>query len=67
LTATGNATNFVLGWRALPGLSYQIYCSTNLINWIPYGNAITGSNGPVQLVVPLGGAPMQFYSVQSSN
>jgi hypothetical protein len=65
LTAGGNATNFVVGWQALAGVKYQIYNSTNLADWQPYGSAITGSNGPVQIPVPTGGSA-QFFSVQSS-
>jgi hypothetical protein len=66
LTAAGNATNFVFGWQAIAGVNYQIYSSTDLINWLPYGSAFTASNGPVQILVPTGG-PVQFFSVQSSN
>jgi hypothetical protein len=67
LTAGGNATNFALGWQAISGVNYQVYSSTDLINWLPYGAAFTGSNGPVQILVPIGGSPMQFFSVQSGN
>jgi len=67
LTAGGNATNFVLSWQGFSGVSYQVYFSTNLPNWLPYGAAITGSNGPVQIIiVPTGGPPAQFFYVQSS-
>ncbi len=67
LTAGGNATNIVLNWQGLPGVSYQIYSSSNLVNWLPFGAAVAGSNGPVQIIiVPTGGGPMQFFSVQSS-
>ena len=66
LTAAGNATNLVLGWQAIAGVNYQIYSSTNLSDWLPYGSAFTASNGPVQILVPTGG-PGQFFSVQSSN
>jgi len=63
----GNATNFVFSWQGLPGVSYQVYSSTNLINWLPYGAAVTGSNGPLQIIiVSTNGGPAQFFSVQSS-
>ena len=68
LTAGGNATNFVLSWQAIPGVNYQVYSSTDLINWVPYGGAVTGSNGLVQIIiVPTDGGPVQFFSVQSGN
>ncbi len=66
LTAGGSATNFALGWHALAGVKYQVYSSTNLADWQPYGSAITGSNGPVQIPVPTSSGPAQFFSVQSS-
>lgn len=67
LTAWASATNLILGWQAIPGVNYQIYSSTNLINWQAYGGVITGSNGPIQIPMPTTAAPMQFFSVQSSN
>jgi hypothetical protein len=67
LGAGGNATNVVFNWQGLPGVSYQVYYSTNLMNWLPYGAAITGSNGPVQIIiVPTNGGPAEFFSVQAS-
>ena len=68
LTAGGNATNLVLNWQGLPGVNYQVYCSTDLVNWqLVVGAAVTGSNGPAQIIiVPTNGGPAQFFSVQSS-
>jgi hypothetical protein len=65
LTAGGNATNIFLNWLGLPGANYQIYSSTDLVNWVPFGGGFPGSNAPIQIViVPTG--PIQFFSVQSS-
>jgi hypothetical protein len=67
LTAQGNATNLVLNWQGLPWVNYQVYCSTDLVNWLPLGAAVTGTNGPVQVIIaPTNGGPAQFFSVQSS-
>jgi hypothetical protein len=67
LTAGGNATNILLNWQGLPGVNYQVYSSTDLFNWLPYGGAVTGSNAPIQfIIVPTNGGPVQFFSVQSS-
>jgi hypothetical protein len=66
VTAGANATNFVLSWQANGGVNYQVYCSTDLVNWVPYGSAFTGSNAPVQVPVPTSGGPAQFFSVRSS-
>ncbi|EEF58394.1 carboxypeptidase-like regulatory domain-containing protein [Pedosphaera parvula] len=67
LAAGVNSTNFVLSWQAIPGVNYQVYSSTNLINWLPYGSALTGSNGPVQFPVPIGDGPQQFFRVQPTD
>jgi hypothetical protein len=66
LGAAVNAGNFNLNWQALPGVNYQVYYSTDLVNWLRYGAVITGSNGPVQLLIPTTGNPQQFFSIQSS-
>ena len=66
LSGAVNASNFSLNWQALPGVNYQVYYSTDLVNWLPYGGALTGSNGPVQLLIPTSGNPQQFFSVQPS-
>jgi hypothetical protein len=62
-----NAGNFALQWQAIPSVSYQVYSSTNLVNWIPYGAPMTGSNGTVQVLVPIGTGPKQFFKVQSNH
>jgi hypothetical protein len=60
-------TNFGLGWYGISGVNYQVYSSTNLMNWVPYGVPITGSNSVIQLTVPVGNQPQMFFQVQSGN
>jgi len=67
LTAGRNSTNFSINWQAIPGVNYQVYSSTNLTNWLPYGGALSGSNGSVQILVPIGSNTVQYFSVQSSD
>ncbi|MGP8199274.1 MAG: beta strand repeat-containing protein [Limisphaerales bacterium] len=66
LTAAGNATNLVLNWQGIPGVSYQVYSSTDLINWQPVGAAVPGVNGPVQIAIPPTNSSPEFFCVQSS-
>jgi hypothetical protein len=66
LTATGNATNLVLNWQGIPAVSYQVYCSSNLVNWLPVGSAVPGSNGLVQIAVSPTNSGPEFYCVQST-
>ena len=59
-------TNLNLGWFGINGVTYQPQCSTNLVNWFPYGSAIIGTNGPVMLTLPFN-APQMFFRLSVSN
>jgi hypothetical protein len=61
------ATNLMMNWLGISGVTYQLYSSTNLVDWLPYGDAFPGTNGPVELLVPTVGDPARFFRVQASN
>jgi hypothetical protein len=61
------ATNLMMNWLGISGVTYQLYSSTNLVDWLPYGDAFPGTNGPVELLVPTGGDPARFFRVQAGN
>ena len=67
LSCTAQGTNLVAGWFGLPGVTYQIYSSTNLVDWVPYGEPFAGSNAVVQIPLPIGGGPQEFFRVQAAN
>jgi hypothetical protein len=67
LAAQATATDFILGWQTISGVSYQIFSSTNLADWLPYGSAFIGSNAPVQILVPMDANSLMFFRVQSRN
>ena len=60
-------TNFLARWHGLPGVTYRLYYSTNLVDWRPYGEPVAGSNALVQIPLPLDGAPKKFFRVQANN
>jgi hypothetical protein len=60
-------TNLMMNWFGISGVTYQLYSSTNLVDWLPYGTAFPGTNGPVVLLVPTNGDPARFFRVQASN
>ena len=61
------ATNLMMNWFGISGVTYQLYSSTNLVDWLPYGDAFPGTNGPVVLPIPINGDPARFFRVQASN
>jgi len=56
----------VLSWNGIAGVAYQPLYSTNLVDWLPYGNALPGTNGPIQFVMPIDTAPQLFFRVGAS-
>ena len=67
LSAGLQTTNLTMSWYGISGVNYQIYASTNLVDWVPYGTAFPGTNGPVVLPIPINGDPAWFYRVQAGN
>jgi hypothetical protein len=57
----------LLNWYGLSGVTYQPLCSTNLVNWLPYNGPVTGTNGPMQLLLPMGTDPIMFFRVGASD
>jgi hypothetical protein len=60
-------TNLVLSWTGLPGVTYFPYYSTNLLDWLPYDGFLTGTNGPMQLIIPLDNQPANFFRLRVAN
>jgi hypothetical protein len=52
-------------WSAFLNVSYQIQSTTNLINsgWANLGSSIRATNNVVNVSLPMGNAPKQFYRV----
>jgi len=65
--ATGlNGGNLSLNWAGIPGVTYQLLWSTNLMNWQPMGNPVLGTNGPMQILTPLGSNSAAFFQLNAS-
>jgi hypothetical protein len=67
LGSSVQSTNLVLTWYGIPGATYQPFYSTNLIDWLPYGGTLSGSNNTVQFMLPIGPEPRKFLRVQANN
>jgi hypothetical protein len=61
LQALPQGPNLNLNWYGANGVTYQIQDSTDLINWVPYGTPITGTNGPISISIPTAGSPQMFF------
>jgi len=62
--ATQVQTNtYIVSWYGISGVTYQTLYSTNLVYWLPYGVSLPGTNGPLQVLVPLGTDPSMFFRV----
>lgn len=66
LSSSMSGTNLTLSWTGMTGVNYQTQYSTNLVNWLPYGEIVPGTNGPMQLSLPLGTDPEEFYRLSAT-
>ena len=58
-----SGTNLAVNWAGISGVTYQLWSSTNLLDWQPLGNTLAGTNGPMQILLPLGSDPAAFFRV----
>ncbi len=66
LTSQVQTNGLVLGWYGISGVTYQPFSSTNLVDWLPYDGPLSGTNGPLQLVVPMITDPIMFFRMGAS-
>ncbi len=62
-----SGTNLLLNWTGLAGVTYRIEWSTNLVDWQPLGNAVPGTNGPMQIDLPMDTDPVAFFRLGATN
>lgn len=67
LSSSLNGTNLSLTWGGIPGVTYQAWSSTNLVDWLPYGNAFSGTNGTQQIILPVDASPSVFYRLGATH
>jgi hypothetical protein len=66
LTIQVQTNSYVLNWYGIPGVAYQALCSTNLMDWLPYQGVLPGTNGPLQVVVPVDTNATLFFRVDAA-
>jgi hypothetical protein len=62
-----SGTSLSLSWTGIPGVTYQALWSTNLVDWQPLGDPLPGTNGLMQLSLPLGADPAAFYRLSATH
>jgi hypothetical protein len=65
LTSSVNGTNFTLSWYGIPGVTYRILKSTDLINWQPYGGPLPGTIGLMQVSISFNPLTRAFFKIQA--
>ena len=62
-----SGTNLSMSWTGIPGVTYQTWWSTNLVDWSPLGDPLAGTNGQMQILLPLGTDPADFFRLGATN
>ena len=62
-----SGTNRSMSWTGIPGVTYQTWWSTNLVDWSPLGDPLAGTNGQMQILLPLGTDPADFFRLGATN
>jgi hypothetical protein len=57
-------TNLLASWFGVGGLAYQMFSSTNLVDWIPWDGQFMGSNAPITQLLPISADPAGFYQLR---
>jgi hypothetical protein len=67
LTASQSAGRWTLNWNGIPGVTYQVLFSTNLMTWQPLGSPIPGSSGSMEYSMPAGSNSQEFFQIQAGD
>jgi len=66
LTSQPQGSTLKLGCYGINGVTYQMQYSTNLVDWLPYGPPLIGSNCQMIVSAPIGAPPQQFFRFVTS-
>jgi hypothetical protein len=55
---------FTIQWQSLPGASYRVQSSANLISWIDAVGAIQGTGSTVRWMDTNAPGPQKFYRIK---
>jgi hypothetical protein len=61
LTSQPQGSNIKLACYGINGVTYQMQSSTNLVDWVPFGSPVIGSNCQLSVLAPVSASPQQFF------
>jgi hypothetical protein len=67
LDSGASGTNLWLHWTGIPGVTYQVWSSTNLTDWLPWSEVMPGTNGLMEMVLPADDPPVRFFRLKAAN
>jgi hypothetical protein len=69
LQAGKSGPNLFLNWNGFAGVTYQVYWSTNLndTTWYPLDAPVAGTNGVMQLLIPISDEPEKYFRLNAQN
>lgn len=67
LDSGASGTNLWLRWTGIPGVTYQVWNSTNLTDWLPWSEVMPGTNGLMEMVLPADDPPVRFFRLKAAN
>ena len=68
LSSQKQGPNLILGWHGINGVRYQLFYSTDLVNWLPFDSGpLLGTNGPMTLPLPIGPDKAKFFRFSASH
>jgi hypothetical protein len=65
-SAPSDAANLGFSWYGITGVTYQLLCSSNMVDWAPCASPIVGGNAPLMLSMPTTNGPQMFYRLSVS-
>jgi len=58
--------NLTFSWYGINGVTYQPQYSSNLVDWVDYGQAYTGFNNSITILVSPTQAPHLYFRLQAT-
>ena len=65
IASSASGGNFTLSWNGIPGVTYQVLWSPDLVSWQPLGSPLPGTSGLMQVSVPSNTNAAAYFTIQA--